>query len=204
MKCPECGVDNDKVIDSRAFQDGLAIRRRRECLACQARYNTYERVDDALRCPFCHDEANRLIEATPSEGGFAMQRRRECLSCRREYTTLERSEERSIKVVKKDGVRVPFSRQKIKQGLEKACWKRPISDDQIEQIVSNVENELRARGTAEVDSAHIGELLMQQLRALDQVAYVRFASVYREFKDARDFVEELRPMLPDGGNSRPG
>ena len=139
MKCPECGVDNDKVIDSRAFQDGLAIRRRRECLACQARYNTYERVDEALRCPFCHDESNRLIEATPSEGGFAMQRRRECLSCRREYTTFERSEERSMKVVKKDGVRVPFSRQKIKQGLEKACWKRPVSDDQIEESVTAVE-----------------------------------------------------------------
>ena len=79
MKCPECGVDNDKVIDSRTFQDGLAIRRRRECLACQARYNTYERIDDVLRCPFCHDDANRLVEATPSEGGFAMRRRRECL-----------------------------------------------------------------------------------------------------------------------------
>jgi transcriptional repressor NrdR len=116
---------------------------------------------------------------------------------------IDRSSLRS-KVVKKDGVRVPFSRQKIKQGLEKACWKRPVSDDQIEQIVNNVENELRARGTAEVESAQIGELLMQQLRALDQVAYVRFASVYREFKDARDFVEELRPMLPEGGNSRSG
>ena len=107
------------------------------------------------------------------------------------------SEERSIKVVKKDGVRVPFERQKIKQGLEKACWKRPVSDEQLEQIVSAIETEVHGKFEAEVESSWLGELLMQHLRQLDQVAYVRFASVYRQFQDVHDFVEELEPMLAE-------
>jgi transcriptional repressor NrdR len=194
MKCPTCGVDNDRVIDSRASQDGFAIRRRRECLACQARYNTYERVDDPIKCPFCHDEANRVAETEIGEGGFAIRRQRECLACRRQYTTFERSEGRSIKVVKKDGTRSPFDRQKIRQGLEKACWKRPISDDQIEAIVVAIESEVHASSEPEVPSSVLGELVMQHLRKLDQVAFVRFASVYREFKDVQDFVDELDEM----------
>lgn len=194
MKCPTCGVDNDRVIDSRASQDGFAIRRRRECLACQARYNTYERVDDPIKCPFCHDESNRVAETEIGEGGFAIRRQRECLACRRQYTTFERSEGRSIKVVKKDGTRAPFDRQKIRQGLEKACWKRPISDEQIEAIVVAIEGEVHARSEPEVPSTVLGELVMQHLRKLDQVAFVRFASVYREFKDVQDFVDELDEM----------
>src|SRR5580698_7337205 len=204
MKCPHCGADNDRVIDSRASHDGQAIRRRRECLACQTRYNTFERVDDPMRCPFCHQQSNRVVETHGGEGGFAIRRRRECLVCRRSYTTLERSEERSIKVVKKDGVRVPFDRQKIKQGLEKACWKRPVSDEQLELIVSTIETEVHGKFEAEVESSWLGELLMQHLRSVDQVAYVRFASVYREFQDARDFVDELEPMLAEErGDARP-
>ena len=202
MKCPTCGVDNDRVIDSRASHDGQAIRRRRECLACQARYNTFERTDDPVRCPFCHEEHNRVVETLAGEGGFAVRRRRECLSCRQQYTTLERCEERTLKVVKKDGVRVPFERQKIKRGLEKACWKRPISDEQLEAIVTALEQEVRSRFDAEVETAVLGELVMQQLRKLDQVAYVRFASVYREFQDVRDFVEELEPMLAERKSER--
>lgn len=203
MKCPSCGVDNDRVIDSRASQDGLAIRRRRECLACQARYNTYERVDEAIRCPFCHEDGNRVVETEIGEGGFAVRRQRECLSCRRQYTTFERSEERSIKVVKKDGTRSPFDRQKIRQGLEKACWKRPISDDQIEAIVVAVESDVHSRGEGEVPTSYLGELVMQHLRRLDQVAFVRFASVYRQFQDVQDFVDELdeilaKPTSPSG------
>lgn len=197
MKCPVCGLDNDRVIDSRASHDGSAIRRRRECLACQNRYNTYERTDDPVKCPFCHEEHNRVVESASGEGGFAVRRRRECLSCRRQFTTLERSEERTLKVVKKDGARVPFERQKIKRGLEKACWKRPISDEQLESIVTAIEEEVRAKFDAEVESAVLGELVMNQLRKLDQVAFVRFASVYREFQDVRDFVEELEPMLAE-------
>ena len=102
-----------------------------------------------------------------------------------------------MKVVKKDGARVPFDRNKLKLGLEKACWKRPISDAQLEAIVTETENQIEANFESEVESRYIGELVMQQLRALDQVAYVRFASVYRQFEDVRDFVEELKPMLRD-------
>jgi len=198
MKCPSCGIDNDRVIDSRASHDGFAIRRRRECLGCQARYNTYERIDDPIKCPFCHEDNNRLVETLTSEGGFAVRRQRECLACRRQYTTFERSEERLIKVVKKDGTRAPFDRQKIRQGLEKACWKRPIRDDQIEAIVAAIENDLHARAEPEVPTPYLGELVMQHLQELDQVAFVRFASVYRQFKDVQDFVDELDGMLAKG------
>ena len=197
MKCPNCGIDNDKVIDSRASHDGNAIRRRRECLGCQTRYNTYERLDDPIRCPYCHAETNRVVETVVDERGFAVRRLRECLSCRREYATFERSEERSIKVVKKNGNRAPFDRQKLRQGLEKACWKRPISDDQIESVISAIEDDVRANFTTEVPTSHLGELAMQHLRRLDDVAFVRFASVYRQFKDVRDFVDELEPFLAE-------
>ncbi|HEX3726341.1 MAG TPA: transcriptional regulator NrdR [Pirellulales bacterium] len=195
MKCPLCGIDNDRVIDSRASHDGFAIRRRRECLGCQARYNTYERVDDPMKCPFCHEEGSRVVETAAGEGGFAVRRQRECLSCRRQYTTFERSEERTIKVVKKDGTRAPFDRQKLRQGLEKACWKRPISDEQIEAIVVAIENDVHARSEPEVETSALGELAIEHLRKLDQVAFVRFASVYRQFQDVQDFVDELDGML---------
>ena len=122
--------------------------------------------------------------------------------CKRRYTTYERIEELNVKVVKKDGVREPFDRNKIKRGLEKACWKRPVSDDQIEAIVTAVENDMYTSFDAEVDSQYLGELVMQHLRKLDQVAYVRFASVYRQFKDAHDFVDELEPMLEEENDKR--
>lgn len=195
MRCPNCGVDHDRVIDSRASQDGFAIRRRRECLACQLRYNTYERLDDLIKCPVCGAEGNRLVETAACEGGFAVRRCRECLDCRLQYTTFERSEQRQLKVVKKDGARMPFERQKIKQGLEKACWKRPISDEQIEDVVTAIETDALAKFKGEVDSSYLGEQVMQHLRHLDQVAFVRFASVYRRFEDVQDFVDELQPML---------
>jgi transcriptional repressor NrdR len=150
-----------------------------------------------MRCPYCQIDNDKVIDSRASEDGMAIRRRRECLGCHRRYTTFERVEEVSIKVIKKDGNRVPFDRTKIKSGLEKACWKRPISDDQIEAAVSAVEREIYDRFDSEVETRDIGELVMQQLARLDQVAYVRFASVYREFKDARDFVEELQPILDE-------
>lgn len=154
-----------------------------------------------MRCPFCRDDNDRVIDSRASEDGFAIRRRRECLSCQRRYTTYERVEEVAIKVIKKDGVRVPFDREKIKQGLSKACWKRPVSADQIESVVSAVENDIYSNFDSEVESRYIGELVMQQLRQLDQVAFVRFASVYREFKDVRDFVDELQPILAESKRS---
>lgn len=135
------------------------------------------------------------MDSRANEDGYVIRRRRECLHCKRRYTTYERLEEMGIKVVKKDGVREPFSRDKIRVGLAKACWKRPISDEQIEGIISHVESYLYAHCEAEIDSSQIGKLVIERLAQVDQVAYVRFASVYRQFKDVRDFVDELQPML---------
>ena len=135
------------------------------------------------------------MDSRASEDGYVIRRRRECLQCKRRYTTYERLEELGIKVVKKNNVREPFDREKIRSGLSKACWKRPVSDEQIEQIVSLVESDVYATGESEIDSHLLGEMVMARLAAVDQVAFVRFASVYRRFKDVRDFVDELQPIL---------
>jgi transcriptional repressor NrdR len=150
-----------------------------------------------MKCPFCQADNDRVIDSRASEDGFAIRRRRECLACTRRWTTYERVEATVIKVVKKDGSREPYDRGKIKRGLEKACWKRPVSDQQLETVLSAVEHELENRADSEVESRELGELVMQRLRQLDEVAYVRFASVYRQFKDLHDFVDELKPMLAD-------
>jgi transcriptional repressor NrdR len=150
-----------------------------------------------MKCPFCRLDQDRVIDSRASEDGFAIRRRRECTACRRRYTTYERIEELTIKVVKKDGERLPFDREKIRRGVQKALWKRPISDDQIESTISAIESEVYAAYDTEVPSRVLGEMVMEHLRRLDQVAFVRFASVYREFQDVRDFVEELEPMLEE-------
>lgn len=155
-----------------------------------------------MKCPFCRVDNDRVIDSRASEDGSAIRRRRECLDCKRRYTTYERIEETSLKVIKKDGGRVPFERDKIKRGLERACWKRPISEEQIEAVVTAVESDVYANFDSEVPSQYLGELVMQMLGKLDQVAFVRFASVYREFKDVRDFVEELQPMLGEPPRER--
>lgn len=151
-----------------------------------------------MKCPICRTDNDRVIDSRTAQHGYVIRRRRECLKCHRRYTTYERIEEPEVKIIKKDGSRVPFERDKIKAGIAKACWKRPISDEQIEQIVAAVESEIYQRNEPEVESREVGELVMKQLRLLDQVAFVRFASIYREFKDIRDFVDELQPMLSEG------
>ena len=148
-----------------------------------------------MKCPFCHVDNDRVIDSRSHQEGFSIRRRRECLRCKRRYTTHECLEALVLKVVKKDAAREPFHRDKIFQGLTKACWKRPVSDDQLMAIVSEVEQEIYDRNENEIESRQIGEMLIKKLALIDQVAYVRFASVYREFKDARDFVDELQPML---------
>jgi transcriptional repressor NrdR len=148
-----------------------------------------------MKCPYCLDDNDRVLDSRASQDGFAIRRRRECLGCRRRYTTYERIEPSAVKIIKKDGSREPFDHAKIKQGLEKACWKRPVSDEQLEAIVAGVENELEMNFDSDVESRLLGEMVMKRLRDVDQVAYVRFASVYRRFKDVQDFVDELRPML---------
>jgi len=148
-----------------------------------------------MRCPFCRSDNDRVIDSRAGDNGGSIRRRRECLACRRRFTTYERIERQLLTVVKKGGVRDPFDRDKIKRGLAKACWKRPVTEDDIESAVAAVEAELYGSYESDVPSGVIGERIMELLKGLDQVAYVRFASVYREFKDVRDFVEELEPIL---------
>ncbi len=148
MKCPECGHIDTSVIDSRLAKEGNAIRRRRECPKCNARFTTYERVENMIPM-----------------------------------------------VIKKDGRREPFDRQKIKQGLLKACEKRPISMDTIERVVARIAKKYEDSTDKEIPASEIGSALMAELKELDKVAYVRFASVYREFKDISEFMEELKGLL---------
>ena len=155
-----------------------------------------------MRCPFCRADNDRVIDSRASNDSFSIRRRRECLGCFRRFTTYETIEELALKVVKKDGSRVPMDREKIRSGLEKACWKRPVSPQQIEEVVQAVEREIYNDYESEVESNAVGELVMKYLRDLDQVAYVRFASVYREFQDAHDFVEELEPILKQRRRSK--
>ena len=156
-----------------------------------------------MRCPYCRVDNDKVIDSRTGQDGFAIRRRRECVHCARRFTTYERVEEPVLNVVKKDGIREPFDREKIKVGLRKACWKRPVSDEQLESIITAVENEAYASYETEIQTRDLGNLVMQQLRDVDQVAYVRFASVYREFKDVRDFVQELQPILAESKRAMP-
>lgn len=149
MRCPYCGENNDKVIDSRATDEGRAIRRRRLCEICDKRFTTRELVESQVR----------------------------------------------LHVVKKDGARVPFDRRKLMLGLEKACYKRPVSAEKLEQLIDQVEEELLGRHERDIAAAEIGRVLSEQLKDLDHVAYVRFASVYKQFRDLDDFLDEVRDVL---------
>ncbi len=151
-----------------------------------------------MNCPFCRHDETKVVDSRTSQE-FVIRRRRQCLRCGRRFTTREKIEEAPLKVIKKDGSRVPFDREKIRTGLEKACYKRPVSAEMIERIISTVEEAVSSEYEREVPSRAIGELVMSELREVDQVAYVRFASVYREFKDVSDFVDELSPMLRGSG-----
>ena len=148
MKCPFCGHVKDKVVDSRVGKEGKSIRRRRECLKCNARFTTYEKVEELLPM-----------------------------------------------VIKKDGRREPFDRQKILAGIKKACEKRPISVTVLEKMVDDIEHIIQESSEKEIPSSRIGELVVRKLHELDQVAYVRFASVYRQFKDINEFMKELTGLL---------
>ena len=155
MRCLHCGYKEDKVVDSRATQEGSAIRRRRECLKCGKRFTTYEYIEEV-----------------------------------------------SLMAIKKDGRREPFDRKKILSGVMKACEKRPISIEKMEEIVIQIERAIQKKSDREVSSTRIGELVMEKLKCLDDVAYVRFASVYRQFKDVGQFMEELKGILSKEGQHR--
>ncbi|HEV3261822.1 MAG TPA: transcriptional regulator NrdR [Gemmataceae bacterium] len=153
-----------------------------------------------MKCPFCREGDFAVVDSRSHQGGFPIRRRRSCDRCKRRVWTVEHVEEVPLKVVKKDDSRELFDPEKIRHGLEKACYKRPVSTDQIETIVRHIENEMYARYFGEVPTSVLGDMVMDQLKTLDQVAYVRFASVYREFKDISAFVQEVQPMLEQDQN----
>ena len=150
-----------------------------------------------MKCPFCSFEDSKVVDSRPTDEGTSIRRRRECLHCGKRLTTYETVERIPLMLIKRDGTRQAYDRQKLLNGLVKACEKRPVSLMQMEQIVDYVEQKLFSSLESEVSSKVIGELVMEQLRKVDEVAYVRFASVYRQFKDINTFMEELNTLLKD-------
>lgn len=150
-----------------------------------------------MRCPFCRHRGNRVIDSRLANDGMMIRRRRACTSCKRRFTTYERVEEAAPMVVKKDGRREPFDRTKIVAGLKRACEKRPVSMETIDEIANRIETAMVEQGDREVPSSAIGEAVMNELHKTDQVAYVRFASVYRSFKDIDEFMHELQDLISE-------
>ncbi|MDD9265811.1 transcriptional regulator NrdR [Paenibacillus sp. GCM10023248] len=154
-----------------------------------------------MKCPFCDYSGTKVLDSRSANENKSIRRRRECEKCARRFTTFEMVEETPLIVIKKDGSREEFSREKVLRGLIRACEKRPVSMERLEMLVSEVEMQLRTTAHAEVDSLHIGEIVMEQLYPVDEVAYIRFASVYRQFKDINMFLKELTQIL---GKHDPG
>jgi len=150
-----------------------------------------------MRCPFCEHSESKVIDSRESKSGMSIRRRRECLSCERRFTTYEKMEEIPYMVVKKDGKRQRFDSQKLLQGLLKACEKRPVATQKLEEIVEEIETMLQDRPNKEIETNEVGQFVMNKLKELDKVAYVRFASVYREFKDVTEFIKELESLLKE-------
>jgi transcriptional repressor NrdR len=151
-----------------------------------------------VRCPFCKDDRDKVVDSRSSDAGRVIRRRRQCLACKRRFTTYEKiGESFKLSVVKKDNSRVIYDRDKIIAGLQKACYKRPVSAEQIQQIADKVEEDIFRNFDKEVASAFIGESVMKHLRGVDKVAYIRFASVYRDFRDAGELIEEVSQAIQD-------
>lgn len=150
-----------------------------------------------MKCPFCSHMESKVVDSRPAEEGSSIRRRRECLNCHRRFTTYEIMESLPLVVVKKDGSRQSFDRNKVLSGLIRACEKRPVPYSQLEELVNEIEQVLQNEMEREVSSADIGELVMERLKKVDEVAYVRFASVYRQFKDINTFMRELSKLLEE-------
>lgn len=148
-----------------------------------------------MKCPFCNEEDTRVIDSRPAEDNSAIRRRRQCDRCGKRFTTYEKVEMIPMMVRKKDNIREPYDRNKIEKGIIRSCHKRPISIDRISKLVDEIETSIFATETKEISSEKIGEIVMDKLKKFDSVAYVRFASVYREFKDVNTFMEELTKIL---------
>ena len=155
-----------------------------------------------MHCPFCNSENSRVLESRTTEEGNSIRRRRECedSSCNKRFTTYERIEVMPVLVVKRSGQREPYSREKLRGGIVRACEKTVITAEQIDNMIEDIENELAKQGKREVNSTVLGELVLNELKDLDQVAYVRFASVYRQFRSVEDFIKELHELQSDSSN----
>lgn len=153
-----------------------------------------------MRCPFCNADKDKVIDSRSSEAGKVIRRRRQCTQCNRRFTTYERAEDTSrLTVIKRDGRRVPYDRERILSGVQKACYKRPIEAALLDKLVDEVDKEVFGAADREIPSTHIGQLVAVKLRTIDQVAYVRFASVYHKFNDVGEFVEEVRSIQGSPG-----
>jgi len=149
-----------------------------------------------VRCPFCKQDSDRVVDSRSSDAGRVIRRRRQCLVCKRRFTTYEKiGESFKLYVIKKDNLRVPYDREKIISGLQKACYKRPVSAEHIQQVADKAEEDILLNFDKEVSSAFIGESVMKHLRKVDKVAYIRFASVYRDFKDAGELIQEVSKTI---------
>ena len=151
-----------------------------------------------MRCPFCKEDDDRVLDSRTAENGSAIRRRRECNRCKRRYTTYERVERFPLRVIKRDGRRESYQREKLVSGFERACHKLPIPSERLEEAISTVEREIFDNYNMEVPSSVIGEMVMNILKELNNVAYIRFASVYREFRSAEDFIREAKRMVDTG------
>jgi len=147
-----------------------------------------------MKCPFCGQDKDRVVDTRTRKDGKAIRRRRLCLNCGRRFITLEEIEDKTLYVIKVDGRREPYDRKKMKKGIQIACIKRPVSVEQIDEIVEKIESEIESRFVKEIESRRIGELVSTYLRKLDEVAYVRFTSVYRKFEDKEEFLKELEGL----------
>jgi len=150
-----------------------------------------------LKCPYCNGEESKVVDSRSTEDNVAIRRRRECLNCNRRYTTYEKVEDISIFVIKRDLTRELFNRDKIINGIMRACEKRPVTRSNIESIVDNIEKTLNNNMTTEISSEGIGEMILDMLKSVDEVAYVRFASVYRKFDDINSFMEEIKRLIKE-------
>ena len=148
-----------------------------------------------MKCPFCGSDTDKVVDSRSAKNGESIRRRRECLKCCQRFTTYEYIEDVSLNVIKSDGTREPFDRKKLLKGIAISCAKRPISTDKLDEIVDEITRQIETRGEREISSHDIGEMVMARLKDLDDVAYVRFASVYRKFKDKNEFLQELNRIL---------
>jgi transcriptional repressor NrdR len=157
-----------------------------------------------MKCPYCSADDDRVLDSRSTDAGKAIRRRRECLSCKKRFTTYEHVEANvRLAVIKKDGTRVPYDRDKMLKGLQMACYKRPVTAEAMQKLIDEVEEDLFRRFDRELESVEIGKLIAERLKALDQVAYVRFASVYKHFRDLDDLLEEVRDVLQTTDQDRP-